>query len=47
MAQLAERLKLDQPEPMHWVRAMVGSSMRMIPVDDINFLKSGLRATKC
>ncbi|MQA42371.1 LytR/AlgR family response regulator transcription factor [Rugamonas aquatica] len=45
LAQLAERLKLNQPEPMGWVRATVGSSLRMIPVDDIDFLKSDTKYT--
>lgn len=45
LAQLAERLKLDQPEPMRWVRATVGNSLRMIPVDDIDYLKSDTKYT--
>lgn len=45
LAQLAQRLKLDQPEPMDWVRATVGGSLRMIPVDDIDFLKSDTKYT--
>jgi DNA-binding LytR/AlgR family response regulator len=45
LAQLAQRLKLDQPEPLRWVRATVGSSLRMIPVDDIDYLKSDSKYT--
>lgn len=45
LAQLAERLKLDQPEPMRWVRATVGNSLRMIPVGDIDYLKSDTKYT--
>ncbi len=45
LAALAQRLKLDQPEPMRWVRATVGSSLRMIPVDDIDYLKSDTKYT--
>lgn len=45
LAQLAERLKLNQSEPMRWVRATVGGSLRMIPVDDIDFLKSDTKYT--
>jgi DNA-binding LytR/AlgR family response regulator len=45
LAQLAERLKIDQPEPMRWVRATVGGSLRMIPVDDIDYLKSDTKYT--
>jgi len=45
LAQLAARLKLDQPEPLRWVRATVGASLRMIPVDDIDYLKSDTKYT--
>lgn len=45
LAALAERLRLDQPEPMRWVRATVGNSLRMIPVDDIDYLKSDSKYT--
>ncbi|MFN0182963.1 MAG: LytR/AlgR family response regulator transcription factor [Aquabacterium sp.] len=45
LAQLAARLKLDQPEPLRWVRASVGASLRMIPVDDIDYLKSDTKYT--
>ena len=45
LAQLAERLKIGQPEPMRWVRASVGNSLRMITVDDIDYLKSDTKYT--
>jgi len=45
LAQLAERLKLDKPETLRWVRASVGPSLRMIPVDDIDYLKSDSKYT--
>ncbi|WP_374353146.1 LytR/AlgR family response regulator transcription factor [Chitinimonas sp.] len=45
LVQLAQRLKLDQPEPLRWVRATVGPSLRMIPVDDIDYLKSDSKYT--
>lgn len=45
LVQLAERLKIGQPEPMRWVRATVGGSLRMIPVDDIDYLKSDTKYT--
>jgi DNA-binding LytR/AlgR family response regulator len=45
LAQLAQRLKLDQPEKLQWVRATVGSSLRMILVDDIDYLKSDSKYT--
>jgi len=45
LTQLATRLKLDQPKPLAWIRATVGSSLRMIPIDDIDFLKSDTKYT--
>ncbi|OYU25455.1 MAG: DNA-binding response regulator [Burkholderiales bacterium PBB2] len=46
LAQLAQRLKLDsKPETLRWVRASVGASLRMIPVDDIDYLKSDSKYT--
>lgn len=45
LAQLAARLKLDQPKSLDWIRATVGSSLRMIPIDDIDFLKSDTKYT--
>ena len=45
LAQLAERLKLGQPETLRWLRATVGGSLRMIPVDDIDYLKSDTKYT--
>ncbi len=45
LAQLAQRLQLDQPERLRWVRATVGSSLRMIPVEDIDYLKSDTKYT--
>lgn len=45
LAQLASRLKIEQFEPLRWVRATVGSSLRMIPVGDIDYLKSDTKYT--
>jgi DNA-binding LytR/AlgR family response regulator len=45
LTQLAARLKLDQPKPLDWIRATVGGSLRMIPVDDIDYLKSDTKYT--
>jgi DNA-binding LytR/AlgR family response regulator len=45
LQQLATRLKLGQPEPLRWVRASVGASLRLIPVDDIDYLKSDTKYT--
>jgi DNA-binding LytR/AlgR family response regulator len=45
LTQLAARLKLDQPKPLDWIRATVGSSLRMIPIGDIDYLKSDTKYT--
>jgi DNA-binding LytR/AlgR family response regulator len=45
LEQLAQRLKLDQQDRLRWVRATVGASLRMIPVDDIDYLKSDTKYT--
>jgi DNA-binding LytR/AlgR family response regulator len=45
LTQLAARLKLDQPKPLAWIRATVGASLRMIPIDDIDYLKSDTKYT--
>jgi DNA-binding LytR/AlgR family response regulator len=45
LAQLAERLKLNQPKPLGWIRATVGASLRMIPIEDIDYLKSDTKYT--
>jgi DNA-binding LytR/AlgR family response regulator len=45
LQQLASQLKLGQIEPLRWVRATVGVSLRMIPVDDIDYLKSDSKYT--
>jgi DNA-binding LytR/AlgR family response regulator len=45
LQQLAAQLKLGQPEPLRWVRATVGASLRLIPVGDIDYLKSDTKYT--
>ena len=45
LQQLASRLKLGQAEPLRWVRATVGPSLRMIPVEEIDYLKSDTKYT--
>ena len=45
LQQLAARLKLGQAEPLRWVRASVGSALRMIPVEEIDYLKSDTKYT--
>jgi DNA-binding LytR/AlgR family response regulator len=45
LQQLAAKLRLGQAEPLRWVRASVGASLRMIPVEDIDYLKSDTKYT--
>lgn len=44
---LAERLKGKQgPEPLRWIRASVGQALRLIPVEQIDFLRSDEKYTR-
>ncbi|MGZ5072316.1 MAG: LytR/AlgR family response regulator transcription factor [Usitatibacter sp.] len=44
--QLAERLgKKDAPAPLQWIHASVGQSLRVIPVEEIDFLRSDEKYT--
>jgi DNA-binding LytR/AlgR family response regulator len=44
--QLAARLaRPPSPEPLHWIRASVGQSLRMIPVDEVDYLRSDEKYT--
>jgi DNA-binding LytR/AlgR family response regulator len=47
LEQLAARLekKMSGPEPLRWIHASVGNSLRMIPVEDIDFLRSDEKYT--
>jgi DNA-binding LytR/AlgR family response regulator len=46
LAQLAERLGAPQAvAPLRWIRASVGQTLRLIPVDEIDFLKSDEKYT--
>ncbi len=45
LQQLATKLRLGQVEPLRWVRATVGASLRMIPVEEIDYLKSDTKYT--
>jgi DNA-binding LytR/AlgR family response regulator len=41
LAQLAEQLrKPEAPEPLRWIRASIGQALRLIAVDEIDFLRS-------
>ena len=45
-AQLA-RLQVEQARaPLRWVRAQVGASLRLIPVEDIDYLRSDTKYTR-
>ncbi len=51
LEQLAAQLaRLDggapAPEPLRWIRAQVGSSLRLIPVEDIDYLRSDTKYTR-
>ncbi len=46
LEQLAARLlKPETPAPLRWIRASVGQALRMIPVDEIDFLRSDEKYT--
>ncbi|HLF29729.1 MAG TPA: LytTR family DNA-binding domain-containing protein [Xanthomonadales bacterium] len=46
LEQLAERLqKKTGPAPLRWIRASVGQALRLIAVDEIDFLRSGEKYT--
>ena len=47
LAQLAARLQVKEaaPTPLRWIRASVGATVRLIPVDDIDYLKSDEKYT--
>lgn len=45
--QLAERLQSRQePQPLRWIRASVGQTVRLISVDDIDFLRAEEKYTQ-
>jgi DNA-binding LytR/AlgR family response regulator len=45
--QLAAHLRRDaQAPPLRWIRATVGQSLRLIPVDEIDFLRSDEKYTR-
>lgn len=46
LEQLAARLQRNTAaEPMRWIRAQVGHALRLIPVDDIDYLRSDAKYT--
>ncbi len=43
--QLAQHQSKAAPGPLRWIRAQVGQTLRLIPVDDIDFLRSEAKYT--
>jgi DNA-binding LytR/AlgR family response regulator len=49
LAQLAEQLARgagNAPAPLRWIRAQVGQTLRVIPVDDIDYLRADTKYTR-
>jgi DNA-binding LytR/AlgR family response regulator len=47
LEQLAMRMqKKIEPAPLQWIRASVGQSLRLIPVDEIDYLRSDEKYTR-
>ena len=44
--QLAARLRRDAVAPLAWLRASVGSTLRLIPVDAVDYLRSDEKYTR-
>jgi DNA-binding LytR/AlgR family response regulator len=44
-AQLAEMQSAAVPAPLRWIRAQAGQTLRLIPVDDIDYLRSDAKYT--
>jgi DNA-binding LytR/AlgR family response regulator len=44
-AQLAQLRSGAAPAPLRWIRAQVGETLRLIPVDDIDYLRSDTKYT--
>jgi DNA-binding LytR/AlgR family response regulator len=40
-----EQLKSGTPSPLRWIRAQVGQTVRLIPVDEIDYLRSDSKYT--
>ena len=45
LQQLADKLRTPAPGPLRWIKASIGSSVRLIPVEDIDYLKSDEKYT--
>lgn len=46
LQQLAVQLRSAAPAPLRWIRAQVGQTLRLIPVDDIDYLRSDAKYTR-
>jgi DNA-binding LytR/AlgR family response regulator len=44
-AQLAQMQSAAVPAPLRWIRAQVGQTLRLIPVDDIDYLRTDAKYT--
>jgi DNA-binding LytR/AlgR family response regulator len=44
-AQLAQLQRAVAPAPLRWIRAQTGQTLRLIPVDDIDYLRSDTKYT--
>ena len=44
-AQLAQMQSAAVPAPLRWIRAQAGQTLRLIPVDDIDYLRSDAKYT--
>jgi len=44
-AQLAQMQRAVVPAPLRWIRAQTGQTLRLIPVDDIDYLRSDAKYT--
>jgi DNA-binding LytR/AlgR family response regulator len=45
LQQLADTIATPKAQPLRWIRAAMGDSVRLIPVDDIDYLKSDEKYT--
>jgi len=42
----AARAAPPRPEPLRWIRAQIGSTLRLIPVEDIDYLRADQKYTR-
>jgi DNA-binding LytR/AlgR family response regulator len=46
LQRLAEQLQRAPSAPLRWIRAQAGDSVRLIPVDDVDYLRSDTKYTR-